>query len=70
MAGKQPKGKERPGVDRMGRTPLHYAALEGKAGNVRQLLASGWFLMLLMTTAGRRSISRHKATLPTLLNYC
>jgi ankyrin repeat protein len=41
MSGKQPKRKERAGVDRMGRTPLHHAALEGNAGRVRQLLASG-----------------------------
>jgi uncharacterized protein len=41
MSGKQPKRKERPGVDRMGRTPLHNAALEDDAGTVRQLLASG-----------------------------
>jgi ankyrin repeat protein len=41
MSGKQPKRRERPGVDRMGRTPLHYAALDGDVGRVRQLLASG-----------------------------
>jgi ankyrin repeat protein len=41
MSGKQPKRKERPGMDRMGRTPLHYAALEGNAARIRQLLASG-----------------------------
>jgi ankyrin repeat protein len=41
MSGKQPKRKERPGGDRMGRTPLHYAALEGDGGRVRELLASG-----------------------------
>lgn len=41
MAGKQPKRKNRPGVDGMGRTPLHYAAVDGDAVRVRQLLASG-----------------------------
>jgi ankyrin repeat protein len=41
MSGKQPKCKERPGVDRMGRTALHYAASEGDGGRVRALLASG-----------------------------
>src|SRR5262245_44228615 len=41
MSGKQPKRKDRPGVDRMGRTALHYAALEGDAARVRQLLPSG-----------------------------
>ena len=41
MPGKQPKRKDRPGVDRLGRTSLHYAALEGDAGRVRQLLATG-----------------------------
>jgi ankyrin repeat protein len=41
MSGKQPKRKDRPGVDRAGRTPLHYAALDGDSGRVRQLLGSG-----------------------------
>src|SRR5262249_36888965 len=41
MSGNQPKRKERPGVDRMGRTALHYAALDGDAGRVRQVLVSG-----------------------------
>jgi uncharacterized protein len=41
MAGKQPKRKDRPGVDRAGRTPLHYAALDGDSGLISQLLASG-----------------------------
>lgn len=41
MSGKQPKRKERHGVDRLGRTLLHHAALEGDAERVRQLLASG-----------------------------
>src|SRR5262245_56658534 len=41
MSDKHPKRKERPGVDRMGRTPLHYAALEGDVARVRHLLASG-----------------------------
>jgi ankyrin repeat protein len=41
MSGNQPKRKSRPGADRMGRTPLHYAALDGDEGLVRQLVASG-----------------------------
>jgi uncharacterized protein len=41
MSGKHPKRKDGPGVDRAGRTPLHYAALDGDSGRVRQLLASG-----------------------------
>jgi ankyrin repeat protein len=41
MTGKTPKKKARPGVDRMGRTPLHYAALEGKLDEARRLLAEG-----------------------------
>jgi ankyrin repeat protein len=41
MSHKQPKRKERPGLDRMGRSPLHYAALEGNVESVRALLASG-----------------------------
>jgi ankyrin repeat protein len=41
MTAKHPKRKDRPGVDRAGRTQLHYAANEGKVALVRQLLASG-----------------------------
>ena len=40
---KQPKRKERPGVDRYGRTTLHYAALEADVGQVEALLADGLF---------------------------
>jgi ankyrin repeat protein len=38
---KQPKRKERSGVDRYGRTRLHYAALEGDVGKVEALLSEG-----------------------------
>jgi uncharacterized protein len=41
MAGKHPKKNERPGVDRAGRTPLHYAAADGDLARVKELLASG-----------------------------
>jgi ankyrin repeat protein len=41
MSGKQPKRKKRPGVDRYGRTDLHYAAGEGDLAKVRTLLAFG-----------------------------
>ncbi|MGI8981162.1 MAG: ankyrin repeat domain-containing protein [Pirellulaceae bacterium] len=41
MSGKVPKRKERPGVDRAGRTPLHYAAGDGDVARVMELLASG-----------------------------
>lgn len=41
MSGKHPKRKPRPGVDRAGRTPLHYAAGDGDAARVRELLAEG-----------------------------
>ena|ERR1700677_1649835 len=41
MAGKQPKRKERPGVDRLGRTELHYAACEGDLAKTQALLAAG-----------------------------
>jgi ankyrin repeat protein len=41
MSGKQPKRKKRPGVDRHGRTDLHYAAGEGDLAKVRTLLAFG-----------------------------
>jgi len=41
MARKQPKRKERPGVDKYGRTPLYYAAADGRAEEVLRLLAAG-----------------------------
>jgi ankyrin repeat protein len=41
MTAKRPKRKERPGVDRAGRTPLHYAALDGSGAEVRRLLEEG-----------------------------
>ena len=41
MSAKHPKRKERPGVDRAGRTPLHHAAGDSDVEQVRQLLASG-----------------------------
>jgi len=41
MSGKHPKRNERPGVDRAGRTALHYAAGDGDAALVKELLASG-----------------------------
>ena len=41
MAGKQPKRKERPGIDRYGRTELHNAVIDGDAAKVRALVAAG-----------------------------
>ena len=41
MAGKHPKRKERPGIDRLGRTELHYAACEGDLPKAQALLAAG-----------------------------
>ena len=41
MAGKHPKRKERPGVDRLGRTELHYAACEGDVAQATKLIAAG-----------------------------
>ncbi|MGO8744852.1 MAG: ankyrin repeat domain-containing protein [Thermoguttaceae bacterium] len=41
MTGRQPKHKPRTGVDRVGRTLLHYAAFEGDIARVRELLAAG-----------------------------
>ncbi len=41
MTAKHSKRKDRPGVGRAGRSPLHYAAADGKAGQVSDLLASG-----------------------------
>jgi ankyrin repeat protein len=41
MTKKQPKKLERPGVDRLGRTPLHYAANEGFQDEAARLLEGG-----------------------------
>ena len=41
MAGKQPKRKERPGVDRLGRTELHFAANEDEFEKARALITAG-----------------------------
>jgi uncharacterized protein len=41
MSGKQPKRKPRPGVDEYGRTPLHYAAVNGDFNALLRLLESG-----------------------------
>lgn len=41
MAGKHPKKAPRPGVDGLGRTPLHYAANDGAADIVLRLLQEG-----------------------------
>lgn len=41
MTGKMPKRKDRPGVDRYGRTRLHYAALEGDTTTLSTLLRDG-----------------------------
>jgi ankyrin repeat protein len=41
MSAKHPRRKDRPGVDRSGRTPLHYAVADRDAERVRALLAEG-----------------------------
>jgi hypothetical protein len=41
MTARQPKKKDRAGVDRAGRTPVHYAALNGDSAEVARLLAGG-----------------------------
>ena len=41
MAGKHPKQKERPGVDRLGRTELHYTACDGDVTKATKLIAVG-----------------------------
>ena len=41
MVGKHPKRIPREGVDRAGRTPLHYAAVEGTAADAIRLLSAG-----------------------------
>jgi len=41
MSGKQPKRKERLGVDSMGRSELHYAANDAELAKVQALLAGG-----------------------------
>lgn len=41
MTSKRPKRKERPGVDRYGRTPLHHAVSDGDLARVKELLECG-----------------------------
>jgi ankyrin repeat protein len=41
MTRKQPRKLDRPGVDRLGRTPLHYAANEGLHDEATRLLEGG-----------------------------
>src|SRR6185295_18401314 len=41
MAGKQPKRKQRPGIDEYGRTLLHHAAADGQVLEVLRLLTAG-----------------------------
>jgi ankyrin repeat protein len=41
MARKHPKRKDRPGVDRYGRTELHNAVIDGDADKARTLVAAG-----------------------------
>jgi len=40
MTGKHPKQKDRPNVDRYGRTALHYAAAENNAVSAQELIAA------------------------------
>jgi ankyrin repeat protein len=41
MTRKQPKRKDRPGVDRYGRTPMHKAAIDGDMPELTRLLNGG-----------------------------
>lgn len=41
MVGKTPKRRARPGVDGLGRTPLHCVAADGRLDEVVRLLAAG-----------------------------
>ncbi len=41
MTGKVPKKLDREGMDRYGRSPLHYACLEGNLDEVKQRIADG-----------------------------
>jgi hypothetical protein len=54
MVGKHPKRTPRPGVDRAGRTSLHYAAGEGAVTDVTRLLGSARTPTPRTTMVGRR----------------
>ena len=41
MAGKIPKKKDRPGIDRLGRTALHYAAVDKNFDEAKRLIGQG-----------------------------
>jgi len=64
MAGKQPKRTQRPGVDEYGRTLLHYAAADGDAARVQDLIRAGPTRAPRMITVGRLSILRRKQFRP------
>jgi uncharacterized protein len=66
MASKRPKTAPRLGVDRLGRTPLHYAAAEGKESEVSRLVAeradanvkddNGWSPLHFAAQAGATNV--------------
>ena len=68
MVGKHPKRTPRPGVDRIGRTPLHYAAADGAVPEVTRLIESGadpsaqddngWSPLHFATQASSEAITR------------
>jgi uncharacterized protein len=68
MTGKRPKQKSRPGVDKLGRTPMHYAAATGDASAIAALLSrganvnatddNGWSPLHFSTQENRLEISR------------
>ncbi len=63
MTGKTPKRNERPGVDRIGRTPLHYAALEGRLEEATRLLGEGVSPLGLAKTIASYDVAQHFADL-------
>jgi ankyrin repeat protein len=68
MTAKHPKRRPRPGVDRAGRTPLHYAAADGATAETMRLLAAaadpnaqdddGWTPLHFAAQSGSADIAR------------
>lgn len=69
MSGKQPKQKHRPGIDRYGRTELHYAANENDVAKAQELIKgkvdvnakddNGWTALHFAAQSNSVAVAKH-----------